>query len=391
MILMKKHWLACLATVLAPMAGFATEASFGSSAFAEVNSWSNGGLQTIAAACSATTWQAGVYYRLGDVVQFNGQYYKVVNVGANGSDGTDPTISTWYWQPASCDSGGGGNSGGGSCSNVNWQAGVYYRLGDVVKYNGSYYKVVNVGANGSDGTDPTISTWYWQPAGCEGGGDGTPTPTPTPTPNPGNGGGNGSFAISEAQYNSMFPGRNPLYTYSALVNALSAYPSFAHTGDDTTQKQEIAAFLANIAHESDNLRATREYNQANWPGYCSGDCAPGQQYYGRGPIQLSWNSNYRAAGQAIGVDLWSNPDLVATDGTIAWKTAIWYWMTGTGNAGVTPHTAITSGQGFGTTIRAINGSLECNGGRPDQVQTRVNYYLQFTGILGVAQGGNLTC
>ena len=31
-------------------------------------------------------------------------------------------------------------------------------------------------------------------------------------------------------------------------------------------------------------------------------CAPGQQYYGRGPIQLSWNYNYKAAGDAIGFD-----------------------------------------------------------------------------------------
>src|SRR5690349_21578315 len=50
-----------------------------------------------------------------------------------------------------------------SCSYVTWAAGQFYSLGTIVKYasNGGFYKLVNVGANGSDGTDPTVSTWYW--------------------------------------------------------------------------------------------------------------------------------------------------------------------------------------------------------------------------------------
>jgi chitodextrinase len=271
-----------------------------------------------------------------------------------------------------------------TCNSSTWQRGINYPLGAVVLFpgNGNYYKEVNVGANGSDGTDPTISTWYWQPTTCSGGGGG-------------GGGGGGNFVVSDAQFNQMFPSRNGLYTYAGLINAMGAYPAFAHTGSDTTQKQEAAAFLANVAEESDSLRATREYNTANWPLYCDttngNTCAPGQQYYGRGPMQLSWNYNYRAAGNALGIDLWSNPDLVATDATIAWKTAVWYWMTGTGSAGVTPHNAMVNGQGFGTTIRAINGSVECDGRAPAQVATRINFYNNFTGLIGVTPGGNLGC
>ena len=61
-----------------------------------------------ASACNAATWTAGVNYTLGTVVKYpaNGQYYKVVNVTANGTDGTNPTISTWYWAPTTC-----GNAG----------------------------------------------------------------------------------------------------------------------------------------------------------------------------------------------------------------------------------------------------------------------------------------
>ncbi|WP_345124557.1 chitinase, partial [Dactylosporangium darangshiense] len=90
------------------------------------------------------------------------------------------------------------------------------------------------------------------------------------------------------------------------------------------------------------------------------------------------------------VDLLNNPDLVATNSSISWQTGLWYWMTGTGNAGTTSHNAMVNGQGFGTTIRAIN-SIECNGGNTAQMQSRVNLYNQFVGILGVPAGGNLTC
>ncbi|SHH09224.1 glycosyl hydrolase family 18 protein [Massilia sp. CF038] len=63
------------------------------------------GASTAAAAgCNAVIWAPGINYPLGTVVLYqpNGQYYKVVQVAGNGSDGTTPTISTWYWQPFSC-------------------------------------------------------------------------------------------------------------------------------------------------------------------------------------------------------------------------------------------------------------------------------------------------
>lgn len=59
---------------------------------------------TVANACNAVTWTPGVNYPLGTVVKYtaNGGYYKVVQATSNGSDGTDPTISTWYWAPTTC-------------------------------------------------------------------------------------------------------------------------------------------------------------------------------------------------------------------------------------------------------------------------------------------------
>ncbi|MFD0636779.1 glycoside hydrolase family 19 protein [Catenulispora yoronensis] len=211
-------------------------------------------------------------------------------------------------------------------------------------------------------------------------------------PGGGSGGGGGGFVVSEAQFNQMFPGRNSFYTYSGLVTALSAYPAFATTGSTTVQKQEAAAFLANVDHETGGLVYIKEIDQSG--NYCASEpygCPAGTySYYGRGPLQISWNFNYKAAGDSLGIDLLDNPDLVSTNAAISWQTALWYWMTGTGGSSVTSHQAMVGGSGFGATIRAING-IECNGGNTGEMQDRVNDYQSFTSILGVPAGGNLTC
>jgi predicted chitinase len=205
-----------------------------------------------------------------------------------------------------------------------------------------------------------------------------------------------AFVVSEAQFDQIFPGRNSFYTYSGLTAALDAYPGFANTGDDTVKKQEAAAFLANVNHETGGLVYVVEQNTANYPHYCdtsqSYGCPAGTAaYYGRGPIQLSWNFNYKAAGDSLGIDLLNNPYLVEQDAAVAWKTGLWYWNTQSGPGTMTPHDAMVNQRGFGETIRSINGSIECNGGNPAQVQSRIDKYTQITGILGVPTGDNLSC
>lgn len=204
------------------------------------------------------------------------------------------------------------------------------------------------------------------------------------------------FVVSEAQFNQMFPNRNPFYTYGGLTAALDAFPAFANTGSDTVKRQEAAAFLANASHETGGLVHIVEQDQSNYPHYCDANqpygCPAYQAaYYGRGPIQLSWNFNYKAAGDALGIDLLNDPYKVERDPAVSWKTALWYWNTQTGPGTMTPHNAMVNGAGFGETIRAINGSLECNGGNPGQVQSRIDKYKAFTQILGVPPGDNLSC
>jgi predicted chitinase len=204
------------------------------------------------------------------------------------------------------------------------------------------------------------------------------------------------FVVSEAQFNQMFPNRNSFYTYQGLTDALSAYPAFATTGSDDVKKQEAAAFLANVSHETGGLVYIVEQDTSNYSHYCDASqpygCPAGQSaYYGRGPMQLSWNFNYKAAGDALGIDLLDTPSLVETDPATSWKTALWYWNTQTGPGTMTPHDAMVNQAGFGETIRSINGSIECDGGNPAEMQDRVNAYQSFVGILGAPAGDNLTC
>ncbi|MCA8017723.1 glycoside hydrolase family 19 protein [Burkholderia metallica] len=61
--------------------------------------------------------------------------------------------------------------------------------------------------------------------------------------------------------------------------------------------------------------------------YGNGDAASGDgwRYRGRGLKQVTFHDNYAAAGKALGVDLVSHPDLLATDDTLAARSAGWFW------------------------------------------------------------------
>ena len=267
-----------------------------------------------------------------------------------------------------------------------WSASQVYVGGNVASQNGHNYRAKWWTQNES----PATHSGQWDVWADQGTCGGT-TPPPTDPPPA------GGVPLSEAQFNAKWPAgqRASLYTYNGLISAANRFPAFG-SGSDTIKKREWAAFLANIDHESGQLRYTEETNQANWPLYCDWSqpygCPAGQSaYHGRGPIQLSWNFNYKAAGDYLGIDLLNQPDRVKNETSIAFQTAFWYWLTQNGPNTQTAHAAITGSGGFGGTIRSINGSLECDGKQPQTVQNRVNAYLYFTGLFGVDPGGNLYC
>ncbi|CAF1229494.1 unnamed protein product [Didymodactylos carnosus] len=145
------------------------------------------------------------------------------------------------------------------------------------------------------------------------------------------------------------------------------------SGWTPANKDEAAVFLAHVFHETDGLKTVREYCApgcgSHYAGtWCSIQGKPGKLYYGRGWFQLSWPCNYHAAGQALGVDLLSNPDLVEQRADLAVKTAVWFYNSN--------NMAGPAKQGdFAATTRIINGQLECNGGAGanNQIQRVATY------------------
>lgn len=95
-----------------------------------------------------------------------------------------------------------------------------------------------------------------------------------------------------------------------------------------TPKQQ-AAFLAQLAHESGQLRYVRELasgqayeGRKDLGNVVAGD---GVRFKGRGLIQITGRSNYTKCGFALELDLLTNPELLETPENAA-RSAAWFWF-----------------------------------------------------------------
>ncbi|CAF1534923.1 unnamed protein product, partial [Didymodactylos carnosus] len=198
-----------------------------------------------------------------------------------------------------------------------------------------------------------------------------------------------SSVFDQGVFNCIFGDCLSSARLSSLWNAvLAAAKQLGWTPANTV---EFVAFLAHVAHETNYLQVYREncqqYSACNnyQTSWCSVQATPGQQYYGRGWLQLSYPCNYNDAGTALGLPLLNNPDLVAQSDETASATGIWYW---TANGVNVP----ASKGNFGATTNIIN-PYECTGHPGQAMQSsRVQTYQAAMNCAGLStQGANLYC
>ena len=119
-----------------------------------------------------------------------------------------------------------------------------------------------------------------------------------------------------------------------------------------SQKRECA-FLAQIAHESGELRYVRELASGEqYEGRDDlGNTEPGDgaRFRGRGLIQVTGRDNYDACGSALGLDLLRQPELLELP-VNACRSAGWFWKSRGLNE-------IADTGGFEVITRRINGGL----------------------------------
>lgn len=117
----------------------------------------------------------------------------------------------------------------------------------------------------------------------------------------------------------------PLGRVRSFIGPLDAAMTEANISTPLRQ----AAFLAQLAHESGDLRFWEELADGSaYEGRAKtlGNTQPGDgpRFKGRGPIQLTGRANYRAAGEALGVPLEQQPELAATV-DVGFRVAAWFW------------------------------------------------------------------
>ena len=226
--------------------------------------------------------------------------------------------------------------------------------------------------------------------------------------------GNISSILTKEMWKDIFPnqanilcktGDGPtvdILNYTNFIEACKYFPHFADGFNDDINKLEIAAFLANmtqetfggwpeapggslawggcIGSEGGTACYKGEYTQNGCTQYNDNDNDPActnsnskAGYYGRGPLQLTYCTNYSAAGNAINEKLLADPNILVRDGVAAFKASLWYWTTF--NKGsccdaikyktcheVCQDPAVIENSStfdFSKTIAIINGGVEC--------------------------------
>lgn len=154
----------------------------------------------------------------------------------------------------------------------------------------------------------------------------------------------------------------------ADVFAMPLANAMAEFDIDTPRRQ--AAFLAQIAHESGQLRWVRELASGNaYEGRIdlgNNVLGDGPRYKGRGLLQITGRANYRECGKALNLDLIAYPELLE-EPVNACRSAAWFWRTRDLNP-------LADANRFAALTKRINGGY--NG-----LDERLQYWIDARGVL----------
>ncbi|MGX9697009.1 glycoside hydrolase family 19 protein [Janthinobacterium lividum] len=119
----------------------------------------------------------------------------------------------------------------------------------------------------------------------------------------------------------------PLAGRRAMLFLAPLNAAMAEFSIDTPQRR--ASFLAQVGHESGQLRYVRELasgaayeGRADLGNVIAGD---GVRFKGRGLLQVTGRANYAACGVALDLDLLAAPQLLEQT-TAACRSAGWFWQ-----------------------------------------------------------------
>ena len=136
------------------------------------------------------------------------------------------------------------------------------------------------------------------------------------------------MSITQQQLLQILPNAGQsVGVYVPVLNAAMGHYQIVGT-------KRVAAFIAQIGHESGQLKYVKEIwgptaAQAKYEGRkdlgntVDGD---GSKYRGRGLIQITGRANYMACGEALGLDLITQPELLEKP-QHACMSAAWFWAT----------------------------------------------------------------
>lgn len=158
--------------------------------------------------------------------------------------------------------------------------------------------------------------------------------------------------------------------YLDLINDAAAEFSI-----DTPQR--LAMWLAQIAHESAELRLVTEIadgsayeGRSDLGNIQRGD---GRKYRGRGLLQITGRFNYSACSEALAgseILLLEHPELLASDPVLATRSAAWFW------------TAFKRLNAFADRGDITECTRRINGGK-NGLSDRIRYWTRARAVLGV--------